>query len=330
VPERPSVTQSVQLGVEAVPGDGAPADILVRSFTIEPGPAVDMQRFRPTGSKFESIIVPGKEWVEADLSGLGSYQELQYLLSGILAKANPTQPAAVTGGQVWSYELKAREPDDVQTYSFEQGDSNFAHKFSYGLFTELGIGLSRDGVEISGSLIAHALEGGATLTADPVTVDPDVPILPTEIDVFYNTSFATLGTTKLGRAFQANITIGDRFNPIWVLNSAAPSYDGHVETAPTIEVELLVAADDQGMALLDIMRAGEVGYLRVAATSPVLAGTTAHKFTFDMAGKVADVSDFSDEDGVYAVTWTLAATLDPDLGVTATLRNLQPSLDVTS
>jgi len=327
VAERPTVTQAVQVGVETTPGTAVAANKLLRSYTIEPGINVDMQRFRPTGSKVESVIVPGKEWVEAGISGIQSYQELPYLLSGILADVG-TNPTVVTDGQVWSYELKQRAPDTVKTFSYEQGDANFAHKFNYGLITELGLNFSRDGCEIDGSLMARALSTGATLTASPTTVDPEVPILPTEVDVYYNSTFGALGTTLLGRAFQANLKISDRFSPVWVLNSASSAFTAHVETAPTVEVELLVAADAAGVAFLPIMRAGTSGYLRIKATSTQLAAGTPYSLTIDMAGKVSDVSDFSDEDGVYAITWTLAAAMDTNtnMPLKATIRNMLTAL----
>jgi hypothetical protein len=327
MPERPSVTQAIQIAVETTPGTAVPANKLLRSFTLEPGAKVDMQRFRPTGSKVESVIVPGKEWTEAKISGIGSYQEIVYLLSGMLADVG-TNPTLVTGGQVWTHELKQRTPDTVKTYSIEQGDSNFAHKFNYGLFTELGLNFSRDGVEIDGSLIGRAITTGATLTGSPTTIDPEVVMLPTEIDVYYNTTFGAIGTTKLARAFQANVKIGDRFNPVWVLNSLQSSFTTHVETAPTVEVELLLEADTEGISFLPFLRAGSTGYLRVKATSTVNAAGTPYSFQLDMAGKVSDVSDFSDEDGVYAVTWTLAAAMDTNtnMPLKTTVRNMVTAL----
>ena len=327
MPDRPSVTQAIQIGAETTPGTAVAAGKLLRSFTVEPGAKVDMQRFRPVGSKFESVIVPGKEWVEGKITGIGSYQELPYLLSGILADVG-TNPTVVTGGQVWTYEMKQRTPDTVKTYSIEQGDANFAHKFNYGLITELGLNFSRDGCEIDGSFMARALTTGATLTGSPTTIDPEVVILPTEIDVYYNTTFGAIGTTKLGRAFQANIKISDRFAPIWVLNSLATSYTAHVETAPTVEVELLVEADTEGIQFFPIMRAGTSGYLRVKCTSTQQAAGTPYSAQFDVAGKVADVSDFSDEDGVYAITWTMAAVMDTNTNMPfkALLRNMLTAL----
>jgi hypothetical protein len=327
VPDRASVTQGIQIGVESTPGTAVPANKLLRSFTVEPGPHVDMQTFRPVGSKFNSVIVPGKEWVEGKITGIGSYQEIQYLLSGIMADVG-TNPTLVTGGQVWTHELKQRAPDTIKTYSIEQGDSNFAHKFNYGLITELGLNFSRDGCEIDGSFMARALTTGATLTGSPTTVDPEVVMLPTEIDVYYNTTFGTIGTTKLGRAFQANLKISDRFAPVWVLNSLASSYTAHVETAPTVEVELLVEADTEGIQFFPIMRAGTTGYLRIKATSTQLAAGTAYSFQADLAGKVSDVSDFSDEDGVYAITWTMSAAMDTNtnMPLKTVVRNMATSL----
>lgn len=326
--ERASVTQGVQLGVEASPGDGHAADLVVNSFTIEPGIKVDMQKFRPTGQKVESIIVPGKEWVQCKLTGLGSYTEMQYLLAGVLGPNASPQPGPDGAAELWKFKLNAREPDDVQTYSFEQGDTDRAHKFAYGLMQELDLTFSRDSVEVGGQLVAQQLQDDITLTADPVTL-PEVPILAKEVDVYLDATHAGLGSTKLQRAFKATFKLGNKANPVWTLNSAEDSFASHVETAPAVTLALLMEADDEGMAQLPTMRAGDTVFVRVKATSSVEADTgKPYQLTLDLSGKIADVSEFSDEDGVYAIEWTLGAVYDAASGLAleATLRNTEIAL----
>jgi hypothetical protein len=88
-------------------------------------------------------------------------------------------------------------------------------------------------------------------------------------------------------------------------------------------------ADDEGMAQLPTMRAGDTVYVRVKATSPIEVATgKPYQFTLDGAYKIADVSEFSDEDGVYAIEWTLGVVYDADaaLALEATLRNAEIAL----
>jgi len=324
MPERASVSQAVQLGVEVTPGTTVPANKLLNSLGIEPGIQVDMQEFRPTGQKFASIITPGKEWVEASLSGVGSYTELAYLFSGILVASSGVQNGATTAYD-WTFKPAARSADTTKTFTIEQGDAVRAHRFSYALPTELTLGFSRDGVELGGTMIAQALADGVAMTAAPTAVE-EKPILPTDLDVYLDSTSAGLGTTKLTRVLSADLTIGDRFNPVWVLNSALGSFASHVEAVPDVTLEMLVEADSQGMALLNTLRSGGTHYVRVQATSDDLAGTALpYRFQFDMAAKISDVSDFSDEDGLYAITWTNKAVYDPSwaggTAIQASLRN---------
>jgi hypothetical protein len=310
--ERASVTQGVYLAVETTPGDGTTPNRIVNSFSIEPGVKVDMQKFRPTGQKVNSIIVPGKEWVEASVKGLAEYSELHFLLSAMFGKNQVTQPSVVAGtAEKWMWLLNARDLDVVKTFSFVQGDSNFAESFNYGLMTELGLNMSRTGIEIEGTMIAHELETGATLP-HPVTAVDEAPLLPTDVSVYLSDTYASIGSSKLTRALMCNEKIGDRHNPVWVLDAAEPSFVTHVETAPSITWELTVEANDDGMDLLDSMRVGDTLFLRTDAVSGALEANpgTPYSYRSDAATKIADVDKFSDEDGVYAIKYTLEAVYD--------------------
>jgi hypothetical protein len=88
-------------------------------------------------------------------------------------------------------------------------------------------------------------------------------------------------------------------------------------------------ADDEGMAQLPTMRAGDTVFVRVQCTSATLAAVgKPYQFTMDMAAKIADVAPFSDEDGVYAIEWTLGTVFDATSGLAleATLRNKEIAL----
>lgn len=313
MPERSSLTQGVQIGVESTPGTGVAANKFLNSIGIEPGVQVDMQKFRPLGQKFPSIETPGKEWVEADLTGVGSYSELIYLFASCLVSASGVQQAATTAYK-WSFAPAARAEDTVKTFTVEQGGAVRAHKFTYGLCTEVELDMSRDGLEVSGAMIGQRLQDNIALTGSPTGIE-EKPILPTDLDVFIDATSAGLGGTKQTRVLNANFHIGDRFNPVWVLNTANNSFVAHVESEPTAQITLMMEADTQGMANLAIMRAGTTQFVRIKATSPDLAGTAIpYSMTIDAAAKVADVAKFSDEDGVYAIEWTFDLVYDATWG----------------
>jgi hypothetical protein len=309
MPERSALTQGVQVGVEATPGTSVAANKLLNSIGIEPSVSVDMNRFRPMGQKFASVIVPGKEWVEADIEGVGTYTELMYLFNSCLVAATPAQIAATTAYRS-TFAPAARAEDTVKTLTVEAGGAIRAHKFTYGLVTELELEFTREGIGVSGSMIGQRLSDGITLTATPTAIE-EMPILPIDIDVFLDATSGGLGGTKLLRVLSATWTMGDRFNPVWVLNSANTSFVAHVEQEPTAQVTLMVEADAAGMGLLSTMRAGSTQFLRIKATSANTAGVgNPYSLTLDQAVKVSDVGDFSDEDGVYAIEYTFDVVYD--------------------
>lgn len=314
MPERSALTQGVQVGVEATPGTSVAANKKLVSIGIDPGIEMEPSVFRPMGQKYPSVISPGKEWVEFDLEGVGNYSEVIYPLSSCLVA--PGAPATVDGtGRTWAFAPASAAEDTVKTFTVEQGGVVRAHKFTHALVSELEFTFNRDGVEIGGSGFGQSLSDNITLTAAPTT-PPEVPIMGKEIDVYMDTTSAGLGTTKLTRALEAVWTLGDRFNPLWVLNSANSSFVAAVESEPTGELELTVEADAQGMSILPIMRAGSTRFFRIKATSATLAGATTEPYSMslDCAGKVNEPGDFTDEDGVYAIGWTMTFVHDATWG----------------
>jgi hypothetical protein len=328
--ERASVAQGLQFGVETTPGTAVPASKLLNSVALDPGIKVAMQDFRPTGQKYSSIVVPGKEWMEAKLSGVASYSELQYILTSIGTFAAPVQQGATTAWK-WTLIPAGRAADTIKTFTVQHGDPNTrAEQWTFGVFSELDINFSRDGVTLGGMMLGQKITDGATMTASPTAIEIQ-PILPTDVSVYLDPTSGALGTTKLSRVVHANVKISSRFNPVWTLDSANGSYVAVVETVPSVECELLVEADANGMALLTQLRGGSPQYLRINATSANLAGTAfPYVFLFDMAAKVSAVSDYSDEQGLYAITFTEKAFYDSAWGTgqawQATLTNKQTAL----
>jgi hypothetical protein len=104
--------------------------------------------------------------------------------------------------------------------------------------------------------------------------------------------------------------------PVWPINSTLASFGSDVQGEPTVQIELTMAADTQGMGFLTNARAGDTRYIRLAATSTELAGNTAavYDLLISMAGKISSISAFDDQDGVKVITYTFDAVYDSAWG----------------
>lgn len=316
MPERSTVSQLVQVGIETTPGTPVAATKKLTALSIDPSASFEIDRFRPRGYKFDTLTATNKESVEADLEGQPTYSEIIYPLSSLLTTPVTTQimdGATPTGAYRHIFTPAVSAEDTPKTLTVEVGSSFRAHRFAYGLVTEMGLSFSRDEVSLDGAMIGTKLEDGITLTSSGVTTVDLVPILPTQIDVYMDNAFGGLGTTKLGRVLSTEVSIGDRYNPLWVLDSAKESWVAHIETAVDATMSIVMEADAQGMALLQAARSGDTRFFRMKATGPEIydgAVTVNYLFQIDLAGKIDDVGDFSDADGVYAVEFTFRIVYD--------------------
>ncbi|MDW8006430.1 MAG: hypothetical protein RMJ05_06895 [Thermomicrobium sp.] len=310
---RASIAQRVQIGVETTPGTAVPANRLLQALGIEKSIEIESAQFKPAGFKFPTISVVGKEWTEAELSGTPTYTELVYPLASILGYQAPTQLNPPTGtAYEWIFEPKANAPDTVKTFTVEQGDGTTNERFTYGLVTEFGMNISREEIEIEGTMLGKRIERVSSLTANPTAIRLE-PILPTQISVYLDTSHTALGTTKI-RPISIEWKISDRFSPLWVLDSDIDSFAAVNESEPDTELNLLIEADNAGMALLDTMRQGAKAFLRIKALGPTIEGATKYEFTMDACIVVSDSAEFSDEDGTYAIQWACSFAYDQGWG----------------
>ena len=313
MPERSTISQHVQVGLETTEGLAVPANRQLQAMSIALSPQIETRRFRPTGTKVDTLVVPGKDWTQGDLSGIATYDEILYPLAGALvAPAAPT----VTGttGQRWTFDPSATTEDTVATLTVEQGSALRAHRAAGGILTDFGLSWTRDSVDLSGTLMAQQFGDGVALTATPTSV-PLVPVLPKDISVYADPTAAALGTTKLPRALSGEFAMGGRFGALWTLNAALPSYAAHVETEPDFTLKLLLEADATGMDFLAKLRAGSSTFVRIEAVGGVIgAGPATYRLTWDMALKVEAIDSLDDSDGVYAIGLTMRSIFDATWG----------------
>lgn len=322
--ERSSISQSVQIGVETVPGTPVAASKRLASIGFKIGPKVESSTLLPIGQKYSTLEVVGKEWAEAEIEGAPVYTELPYLYASLMSTPTITQfmdSAIPTGAYKYVFDSATFGDDTPKTYTLEQGSSFRAHRVSNAIITEWSMDWDRNEISMGGNAIAKAIEDGITMTAAPTSL-PQIPVRPAQASVYLDDTAAGLGTTKLTRALKGSFKVSDRFGPLWVVDAAQGSFVNTVEIEPSLEFTLMQMADSTAMANLTSMRAGASKFLRFEAVGPtiysagVYAGVAAlkHKLTIDIAGQIKDISPFEDSDGVYAVEWTFGGVHDTTWG----------------
>lgn len=158
---------------------------------------------------------------------------------------------------------------------------------------------------------------GGTGTLAPVqtgvalTTLPLKPIMLTHFDIYLEDSFAALtGATPLSRGFNCEFNLTNKADVVKPIRSTVTSFDGVVETAPSIECKLTVAADGVGRGLLTTMRGNGTKYLRLKAVGNTIAGAEKYGLTIDACLNVKDLSGPEDAEGIYALNWTFSVIND--------------------
>lgn len=314
MPERTSVTQILQLGLESTPGTAVPANKLLPSLMLTSGIDGSFVEVRSNGYKYSVDQVIGKEWSTSKISGAPTYDELTYLLSSVLVKVSPV--TSDTSARTWTMTPSSSAEDTVATYTVEQGSSVRANKYPYGIVSEFSLKGDREKIEVGGTMIGKLFQDGITLTGSPTAV-AQVPIFPKEVSIYLDTTSAGLGTTKQTRVLAWEVNVRNRFAPLWVVDAAQTSWVVPVEMPIDATVKLTMEADAQGMGVLAPMRDSSFRYMRIEAVSPTLAGaaTAFYKMTWDFALNVKGTpKEISDKEGVYATDWEFAMVHDGTWG----------------
>lgn len=338
MPERSSVAQVSQIGVETTPGTAVAATKRLGSLSLTPSIQNDTNPFRPQGMKFPALVIQNMEWAEVGVEGVPTYEEVIYPLSGAMnvATVNEVMDGATpTGAFEWTFTPATFGADTPKTFTLENGQEGVqAERLAHLLFTEFGLEISRGEVSLSGSAIAKRVEAAFDPT-NGLSLGDLNPVTPGQFSVyvvddpanFEDTPGHTDATNLLGRVIQANPSISDRYTPAWFVNSAETSFTTWVENADGASAEfgLTVEADSDGMSWLNRMREGTTHFIRVEAVGPQIydAGTSPdlrHLFQWDMAVKVNEADDWSDEDGIYAIPWTLQPVHDGGWGKAMTVK----------
>jgi hypothetical protein len=320
MPDRFLVTEVVELGVETTPGVAVPSTVRLGGLVVEIDTALELDRIAPSGNLFDTIAAPRQEWATGSLSGYPTYTELPYVFSNVFGAATITTPSGAVNARRWHWAPSSATPWTPKTWTIRRGMvGNTAEMASYGLMTGVGMSFSRTAQpEISGDLFAQALDYAASVVGSGLLQLDLVPILPGEVCVYVDPTFAAIGTTRLTRDFLASFEIGGLFGPFWPLDCTLDSFGGHAPLKPDSTMATLQLGNDtQGRELVGPMRTGDTRYLRIEATGPQIdAGPPIynHRLRIDAALKVVEAPTRADADGLSTLEWGFGLFDDPDFG----------------
>ena len=302
-----SIFQIVNVGVETTSGTAVAANKRLSALMVEPQIRNDISKYRGSGFKFPAVTSLNKEWVEADLSGPITYTEIVYLLSSLMRTA--TIDSTDTPAIEWTFDIDADAADAQKTFTVEWGDATRALEFNYGLVTDLTMSFSRDGAEISGTMIGSAISDAITLTSSPTVVGL-VPVFPTQTIVkFADTAAGLTAAPALTRVISAEWALSDRYSPAYFMDGDT-DWATHIEVELTLTVKVKMEKDAAGMGLLTQMRSGATKFVRIESIGSIITASIPYTLQVDTACKVVGEPTFSDEDGVECIEWEMEAFYD--------------------
>lgn len=307
--EKASIFQTVQIGIETTPGTPVAAGKKLLATSIIPSVKTEGDTFRALGNKYPSFAVVNKEWSEAKIEGKLTYNEVLYLLSSLLSQPSPVQQG-VTTAYKWTFTSATSAEDAGKTLTVEQGDANSAWRAAGVKVSGLEFTFNRNEVTLSGGAIGQSLETGITMTASPTSMTP-YPVLPAHLKFYIADSQVGLDAAQaVSRGFSLTWSLTDKNALAWPIGQSPIL----IESEPSLTSSLRLATDSTGLGLVTTMRNGATKWFRIKAEGSIIASTYKYTFQIDFPGQITEVGEFSDEDGLYMVEYSLAGIHDATWG----------------
>lgn len=191
MPERASVYQATQLGLETVPGTAVAANKRFLCTQVDPNPNVPTTVYRPAGSVAPTTVVQAKEWTEGDYSGALCANDIIYILNSLLLTGTITTPSGGTLTRRHTFLPLNFAPDTFKTFTIEKGSSAGAERFTHGVFNNMTLRWTRDAeAAINGNILGQALSEQITLTSSPTDL-AEAPIDPKAVSIWVGSSLST-------------------------------------------------------------------------------------------------------------------------------------------
>ena len=278
-----------RIGKEATYGV-APATIPNRlsDLSIIPSPDIEVDFFIPTGSTAPTVGSVTRDRAVGEVSGRQSFSGIGYVLSGMLGEPVTTTPDATTAPtvrqHVWT--MTGLKTAAFASYAMDFGSTDWAVRVLGGLFNGLTLGVNRGSLDFSSSLwgkeFITGIGGASTppFSATPTDIAAAV-VRALDYEVFADSTWAALGTTKLLELYGAEIALGERTAPAEPVNRTRSS-DGFVEVSEQEHTfNATVGCDATANTLIARLKSGGRTFFRAKATGDNLGGTNTYALTVD-------------------------------------------------
>lgn len=330
--DRPAVLQKFQLFPETSYAGTATPTRLLRSWTTTLSPQAEVSELRASGSKAITFTALNREWTEISADIEPDYNEIPYVYaSGLNSPGTATLAGTSVGGTAytWTFTPNSSALDTHQTYTCEYGDANHANQVAGVQVTGFTMDIGRDDMAMTADLIGQRMNAITLGTAAAFIGASQQPILPSQVDIFMDGTYASIGTTKLTRDMHVAISAADLAGPIWPINSALGSFGALIEGEQTHEVVLTTGADAGtagmgGTSMYNTLRGGSTVYLRCQALGGTIgSGTHRYQWIQDYALQVVSAPSPDNNDNLYVWAWTLRPVHDATMGsyTTVTVKN---------
>ncbi len=323
MPDVMTINKVVQCGIEVTPGTQVVATKALKMATLDTGADLTFNIFPGMGRRFDVATALNQDMTLAKLGGPFNYTEMVYWLSAIYGTPAITIPTGATLARQWLWNVPLTGSIVPKTLTVEEGDTIQAHKFGYGMLSDIGGKFVRDGeCQAEGAVFGQISTDGITLTGALSGV-PQIPVLGKHLSYYLDTTFAGIGVTKYLRVFDCQWKWGKAFSQAWPMDRSQTSFAAHVDTDPDTEVVLVVANDTQGVALRAAARANQTQYLRIEAIGDQIETGTPNQFyllNIDMPMRIVKIDPYADHKGIYAYGVKLRVIEDATFGQGATIR----------
>lgn len=163
MPERATVFEVTQIGPETTPGTAVAATKKLLGTSIDLNVRTENRSYRPKGSRFNTVAIQNREWTEGPIrEDVAVYTDISYLLAGLLGP--PSISLVSSGVYLHEWDPLTFTALTPKTFTLQGGSYVRAMRAPYGLVRTLGMDFSRDGVSLSGNMIAQIIEDAITLT----------------------------------------------------------------------------------------------------------------------------------------------------------------------
>lgn len=272
--------QKGQLGIETTWGTAVAQTIKLCSVSLNPKPKISVESFTALGYRLPTAIALSEKSAEIGFDGIATYEEIGYFIKSLGSAGSVTLDSFTAAAGSKTYPGAA-----VSAYSLK-GDNK--------------------SVKISGSMLAKWFN--ATVPTAGLSDVAQTPIDQGEVVIGLGTSAAT----ALSRIFNWELNVSD----IVGLARFAGNIEPGAATSPPVKATVSVEfeANATNLAFLANAAVGDVMMWQIACTKV----SPAHLFQIAGKGKITEIIDYKDNEGVYGYGVKLDVISDGADGITVT------------